>query len=942
MIRVDHGDGTYHMKKTEQELAQEYNQWFKIFRSRVNADDFMPQYIVSTRPLDGIDEVGFRDTTFVPIPTLIPNTGNVLPCVWISPDMGAWNGDNGRRVSLESKLLIHSSLNTYRKATVNSATVVASTFIEAGGRDFYNYKKPCVNKKHQEDNSYYSWLPESSVDNSGFINMRIDEYDTTGAHNRLLDGTITYFAVDPSSAIYRLPLLQYIYNQRTNADFREAKKKVAGKTFAQCFTHEDMADVISASTYGDSSQISNAWSKAYNAPVLKFAGDNLPAFFSVLTGTTARMELPEYPFQFINGVAHNKHDYNRRCSKDKENLFRQTHLTWATPSQDDKFLSDNFIAVDIDNPHAIVSLTNAIMSGAIPVPSYFIHNIRNGHAQVFWLIDPVEIYDKYSERPVKSEQYRMYQALRRNLTKVLGGDEMFTNSRRQSPYCCEANWVADHIVYTLSSTSIPVWSVSRLTQFFNKVGWSIDTPVKRTMMSTLYNVVAQDTLLSDEDKKRLLNDNSLPVDSLYSISEVPAHNDSRNDYDVKDYTSALSIPFFNDKYDDKREIPEGERYYQLSRFAADILRHSLKTQEILTVDQVYNRLRSIPLGKEYEEFTDREIRSIAKHAVEWHTEYVTTHPHISREAFTSYKMIGAPQRDKSNLPVGQRGASKQESSLLAKREEALAQGDKARARGLELGFKFLSESGKRGGSVKSARKAKANRASLALARKAQAEDPRRVEFVEKCFEKHIERYENAEKYMRKYNDSKQGSRYPISLYQAERICVRERKSIINAVAEEANLWKVNKRTGEVVPFMPNPMSVYKAKKDLTKAKRAKREREVEKEKQKWLEAKEKAEAIPDDVATFDIPFVERDEPLIRVDKYNRPMRKSDVPPTTNPYYLGRNIGKWNYNPKRHSEKSYGEFIKNRAHKFYELSLNMISGRITQDEYVKRKQEIWDY
>lgn len=84
-----------------------------------------------------------------------------------------------------------------------------------------------------------------------------------------------------------------------------------------------------------------------------------------------------------------------------------------------------FVAVDVDRPDSALVMWDAIRNG-MPEPSFYIEKRGTGHAQFFWMVDPVA----KSNLPA----FRLYQAVSRLLCEALGGDPDFTHRRVQNPY----------------------------------------------------------------------------------------------------------------------------------------------------------------------------------------------------------------------------------------------------------------------------------------------------------------------------------------------------------------------------------------------------------------------------------------------------------------------------------------------------------------------------
>lgn len=85
----------------------------------------------------------------------------------------------------------------------------------------------------------------------------------------------------------------------------------------------------------------------------------------------------------------------------------------------------NFICVDVDHEDGYERL----LYPGIPRPHAIIRNPANGHAQGFWMIDPVYIGDGARPRP-----RLFYDAVRNALTNAVGGDHAFTGHLVRNPF----------------------------------------------------------------------------------------------------------------------------------------------------------------------------------------------------------------------------------------------------------------------------------------------------------------------------------------------------------------------------------------------------------------------------------------------------------------------------------------------------------------------------
>lgn len=96
----------------------------------------------------------------------------------------------------------------------------------------------------------------------------------------------------------------------------------------------------------------------------------------------------------------------------------------------------NFICVDVDHEDGLERL----LYPGLPRPQAIVMNPANGHAQGFWMIDPVYVGEGAAPRP------RMfYEAVRNALTNAAGGDHHFTGHLVRNPF---AHSPAGRVIYS--------------------------------------------------------------------------------------------------------------------------------------------------------------------------------------------------------------------------------------------------------------------------------------------------------------------------------------------------------------------------------------------------------------------------------------------------------------------------------------------------------------
>jgi hypothetical protein len=154
--------------------------------------------------------------------------------------------------------------------------------------------------------------------------------------------------------------------------------------------------------------------------------------------------------RFVPAASHDKNGYEHKLVA-LEDIHKYSHWSmetsrWTAP----------WIAVDLDCDDSL----DRMMSGVVPTPSFIIANNRTGHAQAFWKIIPV--------CKTNAKMTRFYNDVRLNLTRILDGDEHFTNHRVQNPYwdgiakgSYREVYVPDGCARQLSLTSLYKWMVGR-------------------------------------------------------------------------------------------------------------------------------------------------------------------------------------------------------------------------------------------------------------------------------------------------------------------------------------------------------------------------------------------------------------------------------------------------------------------------------------------------
>ena len=113
------------------------------------------------------------------------------------------------------------------------------------------------------------------------------------------------------------------------------------------------------------------------------------------------------------------------AGKDGLARFRQSKTSiarWSHWSMETSRLTSPWVAVDLDDSDSV----DRILASGLPSPSFIIRKRRTGHAQAFWLINPVRRRD--------DRAFSFYRAVSRNLTSALGGDPEFVSHRVQNPY----------------------------------------------------------------------------------------------------------------------------------------------------------------------------------------------------------------------------------------------------------------------------------------------------------------------------------------------------------------------------------------------------------------------------------------------------------------------------------------------------------------------------
>lgn len=87
------------------------------------------------------------------------------------------------------------------------------------------------------------------------------------------------------------------------------------------------------------------------------------------------------------------------------------------------------LAVDLDDPDALMSFFLAMSELDLPAPSWFIEKAENGHGQAAWVIEHVSHGENSRIAP---QEYA--RDVRQALTNAFGGDQAFTNARCWNPW----------------------------------------------------------------------------------------------------------------------------------------------------------------------------------------------------------------------------------------------------------------------------------------------------------------------------------------------------------------------------------------------------------------------------------------------------------------------------------------------------------------------------
>lgn len=87
------------------------------------------------------------------------------------------------------------------------------------------------------------------------------------------------------------------------------------------------------------------------------------------------------------------------------------------------------LAVDLDDPDALMAFFLAMSELGLPAPSWFIEKAENGHGQAAWIIEPVA--HGPNSRLAPQEYAR---DVRQALTNAYDGDQAFTNARCWNPW----------------------------------------------------------------------------------------------------------------------------------------------------------------------------------------------------------------------------------------------------------------------------------------------------------------------------------------------------------------------------------------------------------------------------------------------------------------------------------------------------------------------------
>lgn len=162
--------------------------------------------------------------------------------------------------------------------------------------------------------------------------------------------------------------------------------------------------------------------------------------------------------------------------------------------------NNGLLVIDMDDKNSETILAFAVNDGLIPLPSFYIVNDKNGHAQAFWRYSPFPV----NQFGVCAAQMFLLDRCYENMRSILHADSNFRRLRYRNPFYCNKSNIrvmmpSDCVVETIDgggyklNEDVPEYSLREIADFLDKTGSFNDGSATRHSWNLVNHVMEYDS-----------------------------------------------------------------------------------------------------------------------------------------------------------------------------------------------------------------------------------------------------------------------------------------------------------------------------------------------------------------------------------------------------------------------------------------------------------------